>query len=214
MNNGKLIYNNLKKCKLFFIACIFLLLKSSSVIHIPYFYDEVNVKYKFAVGDFIVRQGTAYESVLIKKLSQSEYSHIGLIIQINPKILIIHATTDDKVDKPNQVIISTLSEFIQPKLAKGWAIYRNERLTDKEIAIMVNKTQAKLGEPFMLFTRNEKEQGVYCTTLIADYLPISIYKILQWQQIDVPSLQGEILYPKALIDEKIGSRLIYKEQYN
>lgn len=210
MESQSLIYF-FKKCKLLLVACIFLFLQSSSVVDDIYFYNETNIRNQIKLGDFIVRQGTAYESEIIKKLSDSKYSHIGLIVQINPQILIIHATTDDKSDKPNQVILSTLSEFINPKLAHGWAIYRNDKLTNQEIDFMVKNTKRRLGEPFYLAAKNESKQGVYCTTLIANYLPIAIYQQLQWQIIDVPSLHGEILYPKALIDEAIGSRLIYQE---
>lgn len=210
MESQPLIYF-FKKCKLLLAACIFLFLQSSSVVDDIYFYNETNIRNQIKLGDFIVRQGTAYESEIIKKLSDSKYSHIGLIVQINPQILIIHAATDDKSDKPNQVILSTLSEFINPKLARGWAIYRNDKLTNQEIDFMVKNTKRRLGEPFYLATKNESKQGVYCTTLIANYLPIAIYQQLQWQIIDVPSLHGEILYPKALIDEAIGSRLIYQE---
>lgn len=208
---SQFLKKTLKKCKPLLIVFIFLFLSSSSVINNFYFFDENKIKYKLVVGDFIVRQGTAYESVLIKQLSGNPYSHIGLIIQINPQILIIHATTDDKVAKPNQVIISTLSEFIHPKLAKGWAIYRNDKLTNQDIDKLIKNTKLQLGQPFYLTTKNKPTQGIYCTTLIANHLPISIYQSLQWQQIDVPSLYGQILYPKALIDKKIGARLIYQE---
>lgn len=194
-----------------FVSCIFLILQSSSIIDDMYFYDENRVKHKLAIGDFIVRQGTSYESEIIKRLSGSAYSHVGLIVQINPQILIIHATTDDKIDKQNQVIISTLPEFIQPKLADGWAVYRNVKLTNEEIANLTNKAKEQMGKSFVLSVKGEQTHGVYCTTLIANYLPMHIYQSLQWQNIDVPSLSGDILYPKALIDEKIGSRLIYQE---
>lgn len=201
----------LKKHKSLMMVCVFLLIKSSVPSSNFYFYNEDGVRNNVKLGDFIVRQGTAYESELIKNLSGSQYSHVGLIIQVEPRILIIHATTDDKKDKPNQVIVSTLSEFVQPKLAKGWAIYRNDKLTSEDIEKIIKNTKMQMGEPFFLSVKNEKVQGVYCTTLIANHLPRSIYHSLQWQQIDILGLHGEILYPNALVDENVGSRLIYKE---
>lgn len=193
------------------MVCVFLLIKSSVPSSNFYFYNEDMIRNDVKLGDFIARQGTAYESELIQKLSGSQYSHVGLIVQVKPQILIIHATTDDKKDKPNQVILSTLSEFIQPKLAKGWAIYRNDRLNDEDIEKIIKNTKTQLGEPFYLSMKNEEAQGVYCTTLIANHLPKSIYYSLQWQKIDMLGLHGEILYPNAIIDESVGSRLIYRE---
>ena len=44
-------------------------------------------------GDWVFRSGTSADSRLIKSLSQSHFSHIGIVVQTQPQVLIAHATT-------------------------------------------------------------------------------------------------------------------------
>ena len=64
-----------------------------------------------AVGDWVFRAGRSAESQLIQTLSHSEFSHIGMVVSLQPEPLIVHATTNDDPQRGNQVLSSTLSEF-------------------------------------------------------------------------------------------------------
>ena len=46
-------------------------------------------------GDLVLRLGTVTDSLIIAKVSHSSYSHIGMIIEVWPEILVAHATTSD-----------------------------------------------------------------------------------------------------------------------
>lgn len=59
--------------------------QQSSLLNLP----------ELEVGDWVVRMGTVNDSWWISYLSNSEYSHIGMIVATEPKILVIHAITDD-----------------------------------------------------------------------------------------------------------------------
>jgi len=54
--------------------------QQSSLLNLP----------KLEVGDWVVRMGTVNDSWWISYLSKSEYSHIGMIVATEPKILVIH----------------------------------------------------------------------------------------------------------------------------
>ena len=212
----------LKICKRFGFACIFLCLLTSSSKKPPYFYDERHLKDIVMIGDYIVRQGTGYEGLIITRLSNDTYSHIGLIVAITPRITIIHATTDDDPRRANQVIQSNLSEFIQPRLAHEWAIYRQRHLDLHDIDILVKGVTDHLGTPFVIATQDqahlhkepndENNKGIYCSTLIADHLPDLLRARLHWDTINMPGLQGEVLYPSTLIRQE-GSYLVYQERH-
>ena len=126
-------------------------------------YLEKAVGPKIQLGDWVLREGTGYESQLIKQLSGSHYSHIGVVSQVKPTIQIIHATTDDDPEHPNQVIVSSLAEFTQTKWANSWAIYRNTSLTPKNINESLHSLRQSVGQHFVI---DVKEKNPYCTTIV------------------------------------------------
>lgn len=76
--------------------------------------------------------GTVNDSWWISYLSNSEYSHIGMIVATEPKVLVIHATTDDGEIGSDQVIVNELDRFLSPALAKKGAIIRPIFLDSKK----------------------------------------------------------------------------------
>lgn len=50
--------------------------------------------------------------MLIEKLSNFPYTHIAMAVQTEPVVL-IHATTDDDLNRKNQVILSSLRDFVK-----------------------------------------------------------------------------------------------------
>lgn len=149
-----------------------------------------------AVGDWIFRSGTSTESQLIQTLSNSEFSHIGMVVSVQPEPLIVHATTNDDPQRSNQVLSSTLNEFIEPKLARHFAIARPSFVTAEENQEAAQQLLQQLGRPFVLSERGNEH--LYCTTLIADALQHSAVPFKpEWQQINAPLLSGEYLFPSA-----------------
>ena len=149
-----------------------------------------------AVGDWIFRSGTSTESQLIQTLSDSEFSHIGMVVSLQPEPLIVHATTSDDPQRTNQVLSSPLAEFIDPKLARHFAIARPSFLTAQENQQAAQQLLQQLGQPFVLAERSSEH--LYCTTLLADALQHSASSFQpQWQQINAPLLSGEYLFPSA-----------------
>lgn len=155
----------------------------------------------FAVGDLILRAGTAYESLLIKQLSGSHYSHIGVIVETSPDIRIIHATTDDDPNRLNQVLNSSLDEFISPKLAKSWAVYRINGMSESEHNRLINSLQSEVGKAFSLGVAQEEVR--YCTTIINDGLPLRLQNQLNWSTpSSLIAFKNPLLYPQAFLELK------------
>lgn len=153
------------------------------------------------IGDWIFRQGTAIDSLLVKQLGGGEFSHIGMIISVAPEVKIIHATTDDFENRPSQVLISTLDEFISPDLAQTYAIARPIFLTDEQKQQVADMLQTKLGEKFVLASREAPH--LYCTTLLYD----AIIQVMpdfnvEWQHSDFALFYGNYLYPNAFAKYK------------
>ncbi|AVL71551.1 hypothetical protein CEQ07_09055 [Oligella urethralis] len=151
---------------------------------------------KLAPGDLIFRSGTAYESYVIKRLSGSAFSHIGLVVQGAPEVEIIHATTDDDPARLNQVIRSPLAEFVSPELATHWAVYRLSSLASHERAALVQAVEHSLGLPFNL-RASESDGARYCTTIIRDGLPPALQQQLKPRFTSYPGFRGELLFPEA-----------------
>ena len=152
-----------------------------------------------AVGDWVFRSGTSTESQLIQTLSNSEYSHIGMLVSLQPEPLIVHATTNDDPQRVNQVLSSSLNDFIDPKLAQGFAIARPSFITAQENQQAAAWLLKQLKRPFVLAERSS--QHLYCTTLLVDALQHSTHPFQpEWQQINAPMFSGEYLFPQALAD--------------
>ncbi|MBN7823045.1 hypothetical protein, partial [Bowmanella yangjiangensis] len=75
-------------------------------------------------GDWVFRLGPSRESRLIQQVGGGDYSHIGMIVSTSPQALVAHATTDDDPERPDQVLLSPLTEFVDPRHARAFAIAR------------------------------------------------------------------------------------------
>ena len=148
-------------------------------------------------GDWVFRHGTATDSRLIRELSRSRFSHIGIVVQTQPEVWIAHATTDDDPAHPNQIIESDYAAYTAPAIADKTAVARPAFLSADERRAIAAQAAARLGEPFRLVPREKNPN--YCTTLIHDALTILRPDLhARWRHIDLPLLGGDYLFPQAL----------------
>lgn len=152
-----------------------------------------------AVGDWVFRAGTSSESQLIQTLSHSEFSHIGMVVSLQPEPLIVHATTDDDPERNNQVLTSTLRNFTNPQLARSFAIARPVFISAEAKQQAARWLLKQLKQPFVLADRSNAH--LYCTTLLADALHHTKTSFQPaWQQINAPMFSGEYLFPQAFAE--------------
>lgn len=153
-------------------------------------------------GDWIFRGGIGTDSKLIQYLSKSEFSHIGIIVETTPHILIAHATTDDDPKHQNQVLITKLDDFISPNRAKIFAIARPIFLNTQQRIQTALYASQQVGKPFIL--DDKAETHFYCTTLILNAVHSQTHDFNpKWQYLDIAVFQGYYLFPQALTQEKI-----------
>ncbi|MBP6563778.1 MAG: hypothetical protein KA214_09925 [Neisseriaceae bacterium] len=149
-------------------------------------------------GDLILRMGTGMDSLLIKQAGGGRYSHIGMVVQTQPEVIIIHATTDDDPERLDQVLLTPAAVFLAPKRATAYAQLRPLFLSQEQIEQMITGLRAQLGQPFVL--ASEEADHLYCTTLIQSALAQQrpAFK-LAWQTVTAPVFKGRYLFPDAFL---------------
>ncbi|MEH3022720.1 MAG: YiiX/YebB-like N1pC/P60 family cysteine hydrolase [Pseudomonas oryzihabitans] len=161
------------------------------------------------VGDWLFRLGTAMDSVLIREASGGDYSHVGMVVATTPRILIVHATTDDDPRHPDQVLLSPLEDFLQPALARRFAIARPIFLAEPLRARIAADLRSQTGQPFLLESRELPHR--YCTTLLAELIQAHDPAFApRWTRLDLPLFRGDYLLPSALA-EYPGLEWIYRQ---
>ena len=147
-------------------------------------------------GDWVFRSGTSADSRLIQRLSGGAYSHIGIVIQTAPQVLVAHATTDDDPARPDQVLITPLADFAAAGRATAVAVARPRFLTAAQRAAAARHAAARAGQPFRLTA--EGDRPLYCTTLVLEAVRQQAPGFAPaWQAVDVPVFGGRYLFPQA-----------------
>ena len=147
-------------------------------------------------GDWVFRSGVSADSRLIRHLSGSAYSHIGIVTQTAPQVLVAHATTDDDPARPNQVLITPLADFAAAGRATAWAVARPRFLTAAQRAAAARPAAARAGPPFRLTA--EGDRPLYCTTLVLEAVRQQAPGFAPaWQSVNAPVFGGRYLFPQA-----------------
>ncbi len=141
-------------------------------------------------GDIIFRKGLNFESKVIAELSHSLFSHVDMIVELEP-LQIIHATTDDDKNHANQVIISTLEDF----LAQG-NIFALKRLNAPK-SLRTQIAQDSLGFVGRAFVLDSSEGRLYCTSFLEGLIQAHYPLKLPYQRLILPALSGYYLFPQA-----------------
>lgn len=150
------------------------------------------------VGDWVFRSGVSADSQLIKSLSQSRFSHVGMVVQTQPQIWIAHATTDDDPAWPNQVLLTPLTEFAAVERADAVAIARPRFLSAEQRAATARHVAARRGQAFVMVAR--EKSPFYCTTLLLDAVQQQNPSFQpKWRHLDVPVFRGNYLFPEEFL---------------
>ena len=153
---------------------------------------------KLEVLDLVLRAGVDLDSLLIQRLSNSPYSHIGIIIATQP-LQVLHASS---TDTQNKVAVSKFEYFLAH--SKAIAIKRYANLQNKER--IVSYLKAQVGKEFKLISGDD---ALYCTTLIEDALKQALHLNLNYDKLEMSLFSGKYLFPKAFYDDN-QSVLIYE----
>lgn len=125
-----------------------------------------------------------------------------MIVETYPNILIAHATTDDDPQHPNQVLMTSLKDFLALDKARHVAIARPKFLNQAQRIKAAHYAQQQRGRRFIL--NDKDETHFYCTILILDAIRNqNIAFNPKWQYLDIPIFQGYYLFPEALTHEDV-----------
>lgn len=150
------------------------------------------------IGDLIFRKGVNSESMIIANLSDSPFSHIGIVANVAP-LRIIHATTDDNPNAQNQVIESAIDEFLLQARIVGLKRLPLPQNVRESIA---KNAKLSLGAPFTL---NTSDDSLYCTTFVRNNIVAvapkdfsqNFMQNLPYKRVDFALIGGKYLFPSA-----------------
>lgn len=158
---------------------------------------------RLQAGDWIFRSGVSVDSRFIKRISHSPYSHIGMVVQTDPHIVVAHATTDDDPNLPNQVLLTPLADFAAADKADAVAVARPRFLNASQRRQSADYAARLQGKPFVLDERNH--QPFYCTHVVLDAVRRHAPQFNpKWQYLDIAVFRGEYLFPEAFTHEDIA----------
>lgn len=165
---------------------------------------------KLAVGDWVLRMGTVADSRLIRHLSdKGQYSHIGMIVQTQPSIQIIHADTGENNGTSDEVQKVDLSDFISPKMAQYYLIIRPNFINQHQKKMIADALSAQQGKAFLLNPRHKPHR--YCTSILQQAINQQTSFHPSWQHINTPVFSGEYLFPDAFLDYE-NTTIIYQSK--
>lgn len=161
------------------------------------------------VGDVILRMGVGVDSVVIAKLSNSKFSHVGIISQVHPEIMVTHATTaDDATSAFDGVIKIKLANFVSQ--SERLAIVRYEQLPKASQEQIQSYLSSQEGKPFILSTDSN---ALYCSNLVLSALKDHVKLKIEPQQVQLALFQGPYIMPQAFLDDPNASLIYYYPQH-
>lgn len=152
-------------------------------------------------GDWILRSDIEGDNEIIKYFSHSQYSHIGIIVETQPNIIVAHATTNDEPEYPNQVLLTPLNEFMATNQANAIAIVRPNFLSIYQREATAEYAKQQHGRKFILTHQNK--QPFYCNILLLEAIQQQPDFSPQWQYLDIPLQKDYYLFPEAFIHKDI-----------
>lgn len=198
----KILYTYLF-CFLFvlFLAGIVLTLQKSEHVNIRPRELNTAITEKIKIGDLVLREGTSCQSQIISQLSDSKFTHIGIITSVEDGILVTHASNDEETNQA--VSETTLDEFISFDLAHSVMIIRLKNLPANIREKIALNAKQKIGKKFYLVSDSmiNSDKRLYCTTLIYDAVKQEIPEFsLNWKTINMPAINGSFLMPAAFLE--------------
>lgn len=161
------------------------------------------------IGDWILRMGKDTDSHLIRQISKGKFSHIGIVVEVEPEVKIVHAIHDENTGESG-VLYSDLQNFVAPNAAEYFTVLRATNISKQQQKTIAKHIRQQIGQPFILNTR--QEQHLYCTTLIYDaILQVKPDFYIQWSKVNFPPFSGEYLFPIAF-EQYPQVKVIYLSQ--
>jgi uncharacterized protein YycO len=123
--------------------------------NVPFSIAKGNIN--FRNGDIIVQTSISSQSKYIQKITESNYSHTGLIEKIGNDYWVIEAV--------NPVKKTQIDDWIKRGKNNKYSVYRFKNLTENQENAVVSEAEKFLGRPYdVLFEPSDSK--VYCSELV------------------------------------------------
>lgn len=188
------------------LTALFLFLCASSVIG-----DQAKPPFymipwgKIQNGDIIFRQGMSPISLAIMAssslISQStpSWSHVGMIVMHDGKLMVLHACPPDNPGEFSGVRYESIKEFTSHSVSVG--VYRLKNASRHQLMLMVKESKTMLHRPFDAHLDINSDKSIFCTELIDDAMKMSSIstKGIVFHDIRIPTLgYRKMITPYAL----------------
>ncbi len=145
-------------------------------------------------GDLIFRRGRSAESqAVILTDRKSRYSHVGIIFFESEIPFVIHAVPGEKPNDNNFIKKEKLTEFLNPKKASEFAIYRSDFSKDIKNRAVLNAIQ--FFENKLTFDDKydfNSDNQLYCTELVLKAFQPDLFKSLTIKSTNLNFIFGNI----------------------
>lgn len=117
-------------------------------------------------GDLIFRRGRdLMASTVLAADADARFSHVGLIVRDGETVWIVHAVPDQD-GNDGGVIREGIAQFLDPRDAADFAIYRHQTLSEEQGLIVRQAALAAIGIPFDYGLRLSDPGELYCSELV------------------------------------------------
>lgn len=204
MASGKLLLTKQTFCQRSLPLCAALAacaISASAPLPVPLLPPLFAAPQGVQAGDWVFRSGIGGDSAVIRRVGGGRYSHVGIVVQGAPHVLVAHATPDDEPRYPKQVVVSAWDTFASRSHAHAVAIARPRFLDASQRAASARAAAARVGQAFDLRPVADlaAPPPLYCTTLLLDAVRAQAPAFAPaWQRVNAPMLGGHYLLPQTL----------------
>lgn len=152
-------------------------------------------------GDLLFRCGTSLESRLVMNLdsANSEYSHVGIAINLDGRWMVVHAVPGESADDVDRVKVEPVDTFFMTSRAEHGAAMRLHGCDAQEAHAAASAALSKCGALFDSRYRWTDTTHIYCTQLIDMAYRTAGVDLLGDDQRSRLQTVGSIAFPSDLI---------------
>ena len=163
---------------------------------------------KLQNGDLIFRRGISIESqIVLLSDRSSEYSHVGLIYNLNGKPFVIHSVPAESGEITEYIKMESIQDFIDEEKSEKFAIYR---LKDQSL----NKVQKASSFAYNCYQHKYRfdndydlnsDKQLYCTELIwKAYMSAGVDLVCnRLKNINFIITNKTMIMPSSIIESKL-----------
>ncbi len=160
-------------------------------------------------GDLIFREGPSFNSKVVKSMSDSQFSHVGMIYRSKGKWMVVHAVPDESEShETDYVKCEPIESFLDPTKAKS-AKFMRVKCNNQQALNAVRYAISKANDKTLFdndYDLNDTTR-LYCTELVCQaYKHQGIDLVPKINKISVFGKEKEVIFPVDLLKSKYNAK--------